>query len=528
VSYGDAGEAGQTGVMSSGASDAIGPAPEGSLRPAPADVLRLLRRGVQAFVRAARAEPNSSVSMLLRAHLGPGAASWPVVADEWAEYDHINVQAALDVWLAEPDRKWSLFGLTNFQHMMLSIGDLVVEQRHFEHQVGSVAMVDLPAGPDGEVRTCVRCGLWLFEEAGERWAMLLWLSEQGPGGPRVRLEILRADAARASATIAQLRRLALEHNVYRGHVVGFGEEMFGPHAAGLSFLRRPQLAERDLVLADGVLGLVERQVLGIARQRKRLRASGQHLKRGVLLHGPPGTGKTQTVRYLLGRLEGVTVVVLSGRALYAIKEACSVARALAPAAIVVEDVDLIAEDRGPTPGTHPLLFQLLNEMDGLGEDVDVAFILTTNRADLLEPALAARPGRVDQAVHIALPDADGRRRLLELYRGKLDVRADLDPVLQRTEGVTASFLKELMRRSALSAAEEVADGANDAPLAIEDRHLKAALDELLDDRHQLTRSIIGGVVPGAQWDAARAPGGQGAVGMHFTPSPGPPGPWSPA
>ena len=83
------------------------------------------------------------------------------------------------------------------------------------------------------------------------------------------------------------------------------------------------------------------------------------------------------------------------------------ARTLQPAMVVVEDVDLIAEERGKYPGQHPLLFQLLNEMDGLAEDADVVFVLTTNRADLLEPALAARPGRVDQAVELGLPDAHG-------------------------------------------------------------------------------------------------------------------------
>ncbi len=490
--YGPGGDAGQTGVVSSGSSGAADTAPTEALRPRPEDVRRLWQRGIQAVVRAARAQPQASAAMVLAAHLGPEAGSWPVVADEWPEYDHVNVQAALDVWLTDPARQSSLFGLTNFQHRMLSLGDLLVDEPHFSQRLASVAMVDLPAGPDGEVRTCVRCGLWLFDEARERWAMLMWPNEHGPGGTRVRVEILRADAVRASGTLAQLRHLALERNVYRGQVIGFGDEMFGPHGAGLSFLRRPQLAAGELVLADGVLELVERQILGLARQREQLRASGQHLKRGVLLHGPPGSGKTQTVRYLLGRLQGITVVVLSGRALHAIREACSIARALAPAAIVVEDVDLIAEERGPMSGTHPLLFQLLNEMDGLGEDVDVAFILTTNRADLLEPALAARPGRVDQAVNIALPDLDGRRRLLALYRGRLDVQADLEPVLQRTQGVTASFLKELMRRCALAAAEERAADADKAPLVIEDRHMQAALDELLDDRHQLTRSIIGG------------------------------------
>ena len=100
--------------------------------------------------------------------------------------------------------------------------------------------------------------------------------------------------------------------------------------------------------------------------------------------------------------------------------------------VVVEDVDLIAEDRGEYPGQHPLLFQLLNEMDGLAEDADVVFLLTTNRADLLEPALAARPGRVDQAVELGAARRRRRRRaLLELYRGRARRRRrrDLDDVL---------------------------------------------------------------------------------------------------
>jgi ATP-dependent 26S proteasome regulatory subunit len=70
-----------------------------------------------------------------------------------------------------------------------------------------------------------------------------------------------------------------------------------------------------------------------------------------------------------------------------------VARTLQPAIVAVEDVDLIAEERTARPGQHPLLFQLLNEMEGMHPADDVTFLLTTNRADLLEPALAARPGR---------------------------------------------------------------------------------------------------------------------------------------
>ena len=209
----------------------------------------------------------------------------------------------------------------------------------------------------------------------------------------------------------------------------------------------------------------------------------------MLLYGPPGTGKTHPVRYLTSSLVGTTVLQLTGNALHLIAEACSVARALQPAMLVIEDVDLIAEDRGMHPGQHPLLFQLLNEMDGLAEDADVVFVLTTNRADLLEPALAARPGRIDQAVVLELPDADARRALFELYRGSLPVDVSgLDDVLARTEGVTASFLKELLRRAALLAATRTPEAAH---LSVSAGDLAAALDELLDTRNAMTRTLLG-------------------------------------
>jgi ATP-dependent 26S proteasome regulatory subunit len=272
----------------------------------------------------------------------------------------------------------------------------------------------------------------------------------------------------------------------------------------LVFERRATLDRSDLILPDQVLEAIEQQVIGVAAHRERLLASGQHLKRGLLLHGAPGTGKTHTVRYLMSRLPDVTVVILTGEALHLVGAACSIARTLAPSIVVIEDVDLIAEDRGMHPGQHPMLFQLLNEMDGLAEDVDVTFVLTTNRADLLEPALAARPGRVDQAVAFELPDADARRRLLELYRGRLTLDlAGSDDVISRTEGVTASFLKELLRKAALVAAEEDPDGSG--TLTVTAEHLSSALDVLLDSRNELTRVLLGAggdssaVASGSDW-----------------------------
>jgi ATPase family associated with various cellular activities (AAA) len=143
------------------------------------------------------------------------------------------------------------------------------------------------------------------------------------------------------------------------------------------------------------------------------------------------------------------------------------------------------------PGEHPLLFQLLNEMDGLSSAADVTFLLTTNRADLLEPALAARPGRVDLAAELPPPDADARRRLIRLYQGNLVLdQAGDESVIERTEGVTAAFLKELLRKAALISCEE--DEADEGPVRVTDAHLTTALDQLLDSRNQLTRALLGG------------------------------------
>ena len=159
-------------------------------------------------------------------------------------------------------------------------------------------------------------------------------------------------------------------------------------------------------------------------------------------------------------------------------------------------MDLIAEQREARPGEQPLLFQLLNEMDGLNSGADVTFLLTTNRADLLEPALAARPGRVDLAAELPLPDADARRQLIRLYQG--DLVLDLthpDTVIERTDGVTAAFLKELLRKAALLSCEADPADAPDALIRVTDIHLTAALDQLLDSRNQLTRILLGAEPP---------------------------------
>jgi hypothetical protein len=465
------------------------------------DLAKLARRTRRRVVRRARADDKPTFAVLINDHLGVPLGGVEVVEESWPSYELVNVQVGLNAWLDEagtggaaPRRSHTLVGMTRYRHRVFGLSDLLQrtwddDEEDYGPAPGNVSWVNLASGPDGQVQRAVRAGVYLVTEDDVRSAILVLAADPESGMGTAQVHVVANQPGAAGAIAAALRRLALVHNVFRGQVISFGRDMFGDREAALQFHRRPVLTDDEVVLPSETLRAIRRQVVGVAEHRERLLRARQHLKRGLLLYGPPGVGKTHSVRYLMSRLEGVTIVQLTGDSLGLIGTACSVARTLQPAMVVVEDVDLIAEDRGMHPGHHPLLFQLLNEMDGLAEDVDVVFLLTTNRAELLEPALAARPGRVDQAVPLELPDDDSRLRLFRLYRGLLSVdESRLDTVIARTEGVTASFLKELLRRAALIAASETDSGE----LAVTADQLDAALDELLDTRNAMTRVLLGG------------------------------------
>ena len=459
------------------------------------DVGRYGRYVVRRLVWRARAADQPTFRSVLTEHLGGPVHELPITVEQWPAYEHVNVQGALDVVLEGHEGRAQILGVAGHRHHgPFGIADLLGDDPMYEMRgprPGNITRISLPSGPGGQTRECLRAAVVLLAHGEDRVAILFRGPDPESGTSEVSLEIIANRGAVAEKLGRTLRELALEHNVYRGQVVSFGRSMFGERGSILRFRERPIMPREGLVLPAATFDDLRRQVVGVARNSARLRAAGQHLKRGILLYGPPGAGKTHSVRYLTSELVGTTVVELTGETLHGVREACSVARTLQPAMIVVEDVDLIAEERSHHGGETPLLFTLLNEMDGLDEDADVVFLLTTNRADLLEPALASRPGRVDQAVHIELPDRESRRRLVELYQGGLDVDLTrLDAVLDRTDGVTASFLKELLRRAAVVAADRVTTSEGDR-LHVTADDLDAALDDLLDTRNQMTRAVLG-------------------------------------
>ena len=453
-----------------------------------------------------REDPSPFNSMLTE-HFGADPGTYPVTGEAIAPYDLPNLQLALEAYLARDGVEHRLVGFGGHMGMAeMSLSGLVHDYG-FGVVEGPVRRTVVELDGDRSV-TCINAGLFLISEGESRIALMLMTGERGFDAPGLRVEVLAAEQADGERLLRSIRELMNEHNVYRGKVLALtaGDQMRRA-GMGVEFPAVDGVARDQIVLPEGVLDMVELHTIEFARVTERMREAGRHLRRGLLLHGPPGTGKTLSSSYLISRLEGRTVIILTGAALGLVSEACAIARDLQPAMVVLEDVDLVAQER-TMMGATSLLFQLLNEMDGIGEDADVIFLMTTNRADLLEPALAARPGRVDQAVEFPLPDADARGRLIELFCKGLDARLeDRTAVVEATEGVSPAFLRELVRKATLFAA------TSDAT-QLTDEHFRAALD-MLSRGGQITRTMLGGYGGEALGKLGDSGGGSFEVWNHY-------------
>jgi hypothetical protein len=426
-------------------------------------------------------------------HLGCALSEVVAVHERFPIWDHVNVQRGVDAYLAVNGSTGTWFGMATGMmrpHQDL-LSRLAVPGPGPMGKAGTASYGTAASGPDTDTEV-VTLGLIATTAPGGAPVVIGIRAEREFGPPYGDLEILAAGRDVASATRTEIARLSAEHNVFRGQVLSFAESEHHGNEL-VSFLPRVPLAAGEVVLPDGVLESIEQHVAGIGDLAGDLRAAGQHLKRGLLLYGPPGTGKTHTVRYLTGKLTGTTVILLTGRSIRFVESAAALARRLQPSMVVLEDVDLIAMDRDFSDGQNPLLFTLLDAMDGVGADADVTFVLTTNRADILEHALADRPGRVDLAIEIPRPDAACREQLLRLYTRAVALDGDPSVIVAATEGVTASYIKELVRRGVLAALR-----AGDRPPVMRQPHFDEVLAQMNAEHQSLTRSLLGGdAEPGA-------------------------------
>jgi hypothetical protein len=407
----------------------------------------------------------------LKRHFGCSPDKFPIAIVTFSKYRKPCVAVALRAYLKRPGRRGQLLGIANYDSST-TLNDLLHPDRSEQQLEGPIQYGDTLLA-NGRSLSYPEQGLYLIRDGADRLAV--FVSQGSTHDDNISIEIIARKRSITQKFISELKLLVDSKSIFKGNVLSLVKAGYGPPAIVFKPVRKVE--RDDLILPEPIIDQIAKHTTLFTRHYELMRATSLHLKRGLLLYGPPGTGKTLTMMHIISRMPNRTTILVNGSTIEYLEEACTLARTLQPATVIIDDVDLVAEERSKC-GANKVLFQLLNEMDGVSEDTDILFMLSTNKPEVLEPALASRPGRIDQAILIPLPDEACRHRLFKLYGKNFAIGSfDVQKLVEATDGASGAYIRELFRRAFLLAAEEA---GGDKMMLVEDRHFEGALMELND------------------------------------------------
>jgi len=237
---------------------------------------------------------------------------------------------------------------------------------------------------------------------------------------------------------------------------------FGKSRARLHTEAKTRVTFDDVAGVDEAKEELE-EIIEFLRHPKKFQALGAKIPRGVLLVGPPGSGKTLLAKAIAGEA-GVPFFSISGSEFVEmfvgvgasrVRDLFDQAKKSAPCLVFIDEIDAVGRQRGAGLGgghdeREQTLNQLLVEMDGFDPNSGIIVIAATNRPDILDPALL-RPGRFDRRIVVDNPDAKGRRAILDVHaRGKpIGEDVKLDVLARRTPGFSGADLANMVNEAAL-------------------------------------------------------------------------------
>ncbi len=239
---------------------------------------------------------------------------------------------------------------------------------------------------------------------------------------------------------------------------------FGQSGARLIFGKKSNIGFKDVAgIKESKEELIE--LVQFLKNPNKFTKLGARIPKGVLLVGPPGSGKTLLARAVAGEA-GVPFFhtsgsefeeMLVGAGASRVRDLFKKARRVAPCIIFIDEIDAVAKKRGTTlhsGNTEQTLNQILVEMDGLEPRTNVIVMAATNRPDVLDPAIL-RPGRFDRTVVLTLPDANEREDILKIHakNKKLAKDVDLGSLARRTIGYSGADLENVLNEAAIIAAK---------------------------------------------------------------------------
>jgi cell division protease FtsH len=241
--------------------------------------------------------------------------------------------------------------------------------------------------------------------------------------------------------IAGVTAIADQENIYRGKKLEFSGQ--------IRFLDVKERTWDTVVLDEAIKAEIKANSIDFLRQSERWVQYGIPVKRGILLCGEPGTGKTIICKALMSAAENITCITTNAYALAAggyITQLFELADDLTPSIVIIEDIDLIGQSREEF-GYHqgPALIELLAEMDGIEEQEKIVTIATTNHLENLDKALSQRPSRFDKVIKLTRPSVMHRRELISRLCRKIPMDNKIQEYIAiKAENFTPAQLQEIV------------------------------------------------------------------------------------
>jgi cell division protease FtsH len=332
-----------------------------------------------------------------------------------------------------------------------------------------------------EKKNLLMDGQLLIEKDDSRFIVTVDVNPRCNGS--VQIEGLEQKKEEVGAFVSGVMTIAEKENFYRGKKVEFNGR--------IRFLDVQDKSWDSIVMDAEAKAEIKANTVGFLKHTEQWSKYGIPLKRGILLAGEPGTGKTIICKALMAAADEITCITTNGYALddddY-ISELYELADDLSPSIVFIEDIDLIGQNRmefGYQRG--PALLSLLAILDGVEEQKKIVTVATTNCLETLDKALSQRPSRFDRVIKLSRPGQEQRRELINRLCERIPLdESTRDYIAHRSEGCTPAQLQEIVYNLVIQCP------AGQSELCYSKTDIDRAISRINDkNRHQIGFDISG-------------------------------------